>query len=116
MPAIALSDSNVLFTECKHVLLCIAKSEEGDDRLCDMRILFETMCRVAANEDDTSEISVTEEDCLWRAARSGNTEILLYLLRERQVDPNARRALYYARHHNKTEAIRILVAHGATSG
>lgn len=102
------------FTECKQALFSIANHPEGDSRLDEMRLLFLTMHRIAATDDDALEIVVVSEDCLWRSARAGNTRILTYLLGERQVDPNARRALMYARRHARGEAVQTLIAHGAT--
>ena len=100
-------------TECKGVLLSIAGTSNGDVRLVEMRNVFETMHRSAETDDDASEIVVVGGECLWRAARAGNTGIMTYLLRDRQIDPNARRALHYAARYGNTEAARLLIAHGA---
>lgn len=103
----------VVIAECTSALFAIANQPGGDSRLFEMRILFDAMHRFSQTDDDALDEVVVREDCLWRAARAGNTGILRYLLRELQVDPNARRALLYARRHGRTEAVRILIAHGA---
>jgi hypothetical protein len=108
-------DPQVAFTVCKCAVLRIAASPNGngDSMLNDMRVLFDIMHRVATDDDYATEIIVTGEDCLWRSARAGNTAILSYLLRERQVSPDARRAMHYAVRYGQTAAVELLVAHGA---
>jgi hypothetical protein len=95
---------------------CAVASIGGDRRLEEVRVFFTILQGMAVDvyrEEGQLELNTVAEECLWRAARAGNTTILLYLLLERQVDPNARRALHYARRHGQTEAISILVNHGA---
>lgn len=101
-------DGDAVIAQCTNLLFTIANLPNSiiHSRLDEMRFLFATMERF-------SETGTVSEDCLWRAARAGNTEVLAYLLRERQVDPNARRALTYAMRHGMNEAEEMLIAHGA---
>lgn len=92
------------------------QAEECVVVLQEMRRLFASMedaIRHGAVNYDAQELTVIAQDCMWRAARADNAVVLAYLIRERQVDPRARRALEYAERNRSDRAKAILLAAGA---
>jgi len=99
-------------------------NDGNNGRLEELRMVFSEMTRLGCDAHDpdlssfiSEEIKLCEADCLWRAARSGNLEVLRYLLGQRGVHPEARRAMQYAeryaRRTERSDVVDLLVSHGA---
>jgi len=92
----------------------IARCVEGDNFIAELRCIFSLMelAHDSIGDDFIDEMRVVGEECLWRAARAGSTGILEYLIRERGVDPGARRAMLYASRAGKIQAVQLLHSYG----
>jgi len=98
----------------------LADDEGG--RAQDLSLVFAEMVQLECDAPHDSafvseEIGLCEAECLWRAARAGNVDVVSYLLGQRGVHPEARRAMEYAERYARrsgcSDVVYLLMAHGA---
>ena len=108
--------SQAVFYDLKNRAERTARCPGGDNMIGELRRIFATMELTRESfvdfDDFIDEMRMAGEECLWRAARAGNTAIIDFLVRDRGVNPRARRAMFYASRARNTQAVQLLHSYG----